>query len=79
MIAIIADTFIKPYIIKIIKRDFLHSTVEINELVIFFAIFAGMSSYGFWGIIIGPAITSLFIGVAKVYLDYNCEQKASCP
>jgi predicted PurR-regulated permease PerM len=78
-IAIIADTFIKPYIIKIIKRDFLHSTVEINELVIFFAIFAGMSSYGFWGIIIGPAITALFIGVAKVYLDYNCEHKASCP
>lgn len=78
-IAIIADTFIKPFIIKIIKRDFLHSTVEINELVIFFAIFAGMSSYGFWGIIIGPAITSLFIAVAKVYLDYNCEQKASCP
>jgi len=79
VIAIIADTFIKPIIIKVIKRDFLHSTLDINELVIFFAIFAGMSSYGFWGIVIGPAITALFIGVAKVYIDYNCDQKASCP
>lgn len=71
IISIIADTFIKPVIIKIIKRDFLKSSVEINELVIFFAIIAGMSSFGFWGIILGPAMTSFFIAMMKIYLEQN--------
>lgn len=71
IISIVADTFLKPIIIKIIKRDFLKSSIEINELVIFFAILAGMSSFGFWGIILGPAMTSFFIAMMKIYLENN--------
>jgi len=71
MISIIADTFIKPMIINIIKEDFLKSTIKINSIVIFFSILAGMSTYGFWGMIVGPAITSFLIAITKVYLDYN--------
>lgn len=71
VISIIADTFIKPMIIKVIKEDFLKSTVQINPLLIFFSILAGMSTYGFWGMILGPAITSFLIAITKVYLDYT--------
>ena len=71
VISIIADTFLKPMIIKIIKEDFLKSTIQINSMVIFFSIFAGMSTYGFWGMILGPAITSFLIAITKVYLDYS--------
>jgi len=71
MISIIADTFIKPMIISVIKVDFLKSTIQINSLVIFFSIIAGMSTYGFWGMILGPAITSFLIAITKVYLDYS--------
>ena len=71
VISIIADTFIKPVIIKVIKEDLLKSTIEINEIVIFFSILAGMSTYGFWGMILGPAITSFLIAITKVYIDYN--------
>ena len=71
MISIIADTFIKPMIIKVIKEDFLKSTIKINSIVIFFSILAGMSTYGFWGMIVGPAITSFLIAITKVYLDYT--------
>ena len=71
MISIVADTFIKPIIIKVIKEDLLKSTIEINEIVIFFSILAGMSTYGFWGMILGPAITSFLIAITKVYIDYN--------
>lgn len=71
VISIIADTFIKPMIISVIKVDFLKSTVEINSMVIFFSIIAGMSTYGFWGMILGPAITSFLIAITKVYLDYT--------
>ncbi|MGC9350766.1 MAG: AI-2E family transporter [Sulfurovum sp.] len=71
MISIIADTFIKPVIIKVIKENLLKSTIEINEIVIFFSILAGITTYGFWGMILGPAITSFLIAITKVYIDYN--------
>ncbi|MDD2399367.1 MAG: AI-2E family transporter [Sulfurovum sp.] len=71
VISIIADTFIKPIIIKIIKENLFKSTFEVNELVIFFSILAGMGTYGFWGMILGPATTSFLIAITKVYLDYN--------
>lgn len=76
VIAIIADTIVKPIIIKIIKEDLLKSTIEINEIVIFFSILAGMSTYGFWGMILGPAITSFLIAITKVYIDYNYKEQA---
>ncbi|SFV54570.1 Acid membrane antigen A [hydrothermal vent metagenome] len=71
MISIVADTFLKPMIIKVIKEDFLKSTIQINSIVIFFSILAGMSTYGFWGMILGPAVTSFLIAITKVYLDYS--------
>lgn len=71
MISIIADTFIKPMIIKVVKEDFLKSTTQINSLVIFFSIMAGMTTYGFWGMILGPAVTSFLIGITKIYLNYS--------
>ena len=77
VISIIADTFIKPIIIKVIKEDLLKSTIEINEIVIFFSILAGMSTYGFWGMILGPAITSFLIAITKVYIDYNRKEQAT--
>jgi len=69
IISIIADTFIKPIIIKYIKDNVLKSSVKINELLIFFSILAGMSSYGFWGMILGPAITSFLIAMSRVYIS----------
>ena len=66
VISIIADTFIKPLIIAWIKKIF-ESEMEINSLLIFFSIVAGLSSFGLWGIIIGPAITTMFISVLKFY------------
>ncbi len=71
MISVIADTIIKPMIIQVIQENFLKSTIQINSIVIFFSIIAGMSTYGFWGMILGPAVTSFVIAITKVYLDYN--------
>jgi predicted PurR-regulated permease PerM len=71
VISVIADTFVKPMIIEVIKKDLLKSTIEINSIVIFFSILAGMSTHGFWGMILGPAITSFLIAITKVYLNYS--------
>jgi len=66
VISLIADTFIKPIIIKYIKLE-LNNTIEVNPLLVFFSIVAGLSTFGFWGVILGPAITSLFISILKFY------------
>jgi len=71
VISIVADTFIKPIIIKLIKEKLLRSTTEIDELLIFFSILAGMGSYGFWGMILGPAITTFLIAATKSYLELS--------
>ncbi len=67
VISIIADTFIKPIIIKEINKRLLSKdSAKLNELVIFFAIIAGLSTFGFWGMILGPAITSFFLTILKL-------------
>ncbi|WP_457560200.1 AI-2E family transporter [Caminibacter sp.] len=70
VISIIADTFIKPLIIAWIKNVF-ETDLEINSLLIFFSIVAGLSSFGLWGIIIGPAVTALFLSILKFYEKVN--------
>ncbi len=66
VISIVADTFIKPLIIKYINQ-LAKVPMKINEMLIFFAIIAGLSTFGFWGMILGPAITALFISILKLY------------
>ncbi len=70
VISILADTLVKPIIIKMIKEQFLQRPTPINEFVIFFSIVAGMSTYGFWGMILGPAITTFLFAATKKYIDY---------
>ena len=68
VISIVADTFIKPLIIKSISDKILgDNATRLNELVIFFAIIAGLSSFGFWGMILGPAITAFFLTILKLF------------
>jgi len=66
MISIVADTFVKPMIIEYVKNTF-EADTELNSLLIFFSIVAGLSSFGLWGIIIGPAVTAMFISVLQFY------------
>lgn len=67
VISIIADTFIKPLIIKYINQTLVKIPTKINELLIFFSILAGLSSFGFWGMILGPAIITFFLSLLKLY------------
>ncbi len=72
VISIIADTIIKPMIIKAIKNRLQNNYhTKINELVIFFSIIAGMSSFGFWGMILGPAITTFLVAATRIYIKHS--------
>lgn len=75
MISIVADTLIKPVIIKEINNKLLkEDDAKLNELVIFFAIIAGLATFGFWGMILGPAITAFFFTILKIFE----ERTANC-
>ena len=68
VISVIADTFVKPLIIREINMRVLKNEVNsLNELVIFFAIIAGLTTFGFWGMILGPAITAFFFTILKLF------------
>ncbi|MDR1976340.1 MAG: AI-2E family transporter [Campylobacteraceae bacterium] len=61
------DNFIKPLIIKYVNKLLLKTPVYFNTLLIFFSIIAGLASFGFWGMILGPALTTFFISLLKLY------------
>jgi len=75
VISIVADTFIKPVIIRAIDHKLLKETNAINEILVFFSIIAGLTTYGFWGMIIGPAITTIFIAILKLYEQFQTQTK----
>lgn len=66
-IGVIIDNIIKPLLIGIINKHIIKTSIKINEMLIFFAILAGLSVFGFAGIIIGPAITMLFVALLRIY------------
>ncbi|WP_276883300.1 AI-2E family transporter [Campylobacter cuniculorum] len=68
VISFVADTLIKPLIIKWINQKLVKTPAKINELLIFLSMVAGISSFGFWGIILGPAILTFFISTIRLYV-----------
>ena len=71
IISIIADTFVKPIIIKYINQKVVKTPTSVNELLIFFSIVAGLSTFGFWGMIIGPAMVTFFISIMHLLKKYS--------
>ena len=75
VISIIAATFIKPMIIKYINQKVVKTPTSLNELLIFFSIVAGLSTFGFWGMIIGPAMVTFFISTMHLLKKYSDDFK----
>lgn len=70
-ISMIVDNFFKPQIIKFINKKLVKNPTKINEMLIFFAMIAGISTFGIWGMILGPAIITFFISSVKVYISIS--------
>lgn len=66
-VGVVIDNVVKPILIGIINQHIIKTSVKINEMLIFFAILAGLNVFGFAGIIIGPATTALFIALLRIY------------
>lgn len=68
VMGIIIDNVLKILFIGRIKRTMgLHYSM--GEMMVLFSMMAGISAFGFWGIIIGPAVVSLGIASLDVYRE----------
>lgn len=75
MISVFADTFAKPIIIKYINQKVVRTPTKVNEILIFFSIVAGLATFGFWGMIIGPATVTFFISIMHILKKYSDRYK----
>ncbi|MFA5358445.1 MAG: AI-2E family transporter [Patescibacteria group bacterium] len=55
----LVDNILRPMLIK--------GKAQVHPLLIFFSIFGGIIAFGFWGIIIGPVVISIFFVLLHIY------------
>lgn len=65
VMAVLIDNFLRLYFLNAATKS-VSSAYKINEFLMFFSIAAGIAAFGFWGVIIGPSITALFLSSARI-------------
>jgi predicted PurR-regulated permease PerM len=70
VMAFLIDNFLRLFLLGK-ATELLRTDYKINEFLLFFSIAAGIAAFGFWGFIIGPSITALFLSSARSYKSIN--------
>ncbi len=60
------DNILRLVVIGSLKKVF-GFEYTMNEILILLAILAGIASFGFWGMIIGPSVLALTFAAANLY------------
>jgi len=61
MMAFFIDNIVKLVILNQVNRLLSAGKQRLNEFVIFFALVGGLATFGFWGLILGPAIVAFAV------------------
>lgn len=64
VLAFLIDNFVRLFFLSRISRV-VNVDYKINEFLLFFSIAAGITSFGFWGVLIGPALVALFVALTN--------------
>lgn len=64
VLAFLIDNFARLFFLSQISK-YIKVDYKINEFLLFFAMASGITIFGFWGVLIGPAIVALFITLAN--------------
>lgn len=70
----VIDNILRLFFIGYLKRLF-GFEYTMNEILILLSILAGISTFGFWGLIIGPSVLALTLASANLYRDYLGEDE----
>jgi predicted PurR-regulated permease PerM len=73
--AFFIDNILRIFFIGYLKKVF-GFEYSMNGILILLSILAGISTFGFWGIIIGPSVLALTLAAANLYRD-NLGQESS--
>lgn len=68
------DNILRLFFIGYLKKIF-GFEYTMNEILILLSILAGIATFGFWGIVIGPSIIALTLAAANLYRDYLDEDE----
>ncbi len=71
MMAFFIDNIVKLVILNFVNRTLSQGKRRINEFVIFFAIVGGLATFGFWGVILGPAIVAFAVTTLRAMRKTN--------
>jgi predicted PurR-regulated permease PerM len=71
MMAYFIDNIVKLVILNYVNRTVSNGKDRINEFIIFFAIVGGLATFGFWGIILGPAIVAFAVTTLRTLRKTN--------
>lgn len=66
MLSFFIDNVVRLIILQQINKLFSHGRQTINDFLIFFALIAGLTTFGFWGFLLGPAIVAFVVTLLRV-------------
>jgi predicted PurR-regulated permease PerM len=64
------DNILRLFFIRFLKK-MLGFNYRMNEILTLLAILAGLATFGFWGLIIGPSVLALTLAAANLYSSHN--------
>ncbi len=67
------DNILRLFFIGFLKKLF-GFEYTMNEILILLSILAGIATFGFWGLIIGPSVVALTLAAANLYRDHLGEE-----
>ncbi len=70
----VIDNILRMIFIGYLKKKF-RFQYTMNEILILLSILAGIATFGFWGLVLGPTIIALAIASANLYRDYLGEDE----
>lgn len=73
VLATLVDNFVRPIIVGWLNNKVLKTDRGLNEILVFFSMLAGLGQFGFFGIILGPAIMALLLSILKLLQIKNKE------
>lgn len=66
MLSFFIDNVVRLIILQQINKLFSHGRQTINDFLIFFALIAGLTTFGFWGFLLGPAIVAFVVTLLRI-------------
>ena len=71
MMTFFIDNIVKLVILNFVNLALSEGKKRINEFVIFFAIVGGLATFGFWGVILGPAMLAFIVTTLRTLRKTN--------